>query len=177
MFRSECGRSFAVDRCFGQRKLSRQYIVILLICVFPMLANAELTGFDLRNYSGKIVLLDFWGSWCRACRHSFPWMNAMKAKYGNKGLIIVAVNNDLEKEEGMAFLEEYQANFEIIWDQDYVLAREYNVQAMPASFLIGPDGRILHRQVGFKVAEQGNYEAEIAVALENLKSKTVRSRQ
>jgi len=130
----------------------------------PSMAVSD-TELDLNRYSGKIVLLDFWGSWCAACVHTFPWMNAMQEKYEDQGLVVVAVNNDLEKEEGLAFLQEHPANFEIVWDQEYELARKYKVQAMPASFLLGSDGEILSKTVGFKLARRDEYEAEIVAAL------------
>lgn len=145
-----------------------QFIAAIIIATLsPSMALSD-TELDLKRYSGKIVLLDFWGSFCPVCVHTFPWMNAMQEKYEDQGLVIVAVNNDLEKEDGLAFLREYPANFEIIWDQEYALARQYKVQAMPASFLLGPDGEIMSKTVGFKMSRRDEYEAEIVAVLATL---------
>jgi thiol-disulfide isomerase/thioredoxin len=150
--------------CAMRARLVHCVAAVIFATLSPSMALSD-AGLDLQRYSGKIVLLDFWGSWCPACVHTFPWMNAMQKKYENQGLIVVAVNNDLEKEDGLAFLREHPAEFEIVWDQEYVLARKYKVQAMPASFLLGPDGEILSKTVGFKRAQQDEYEAEIVAAL------------
>jgi len=140
---------------------------VIFATLSPSMALSD-AEFDPQRYSGKIVLLDFWGSWCPACVRTFPWMNAMLKKYEDQGLVIIAVNNDLEKEDGLAFLRDNPADFEIVWDQEYVLARKYRVQAMPASFLLGPDGEILSNTVGFKMAQRNEYEAEIVAALATL---------
>ncbi|HFC93033.1 MAG TPA: TlpA family protein disulfide reductase, partial [Leucothrix mucor] len=49
---------------------------------------------DLTAYKGKVVLVDFWASWCSPCRQSFPWLNKMQQKYEAKGLVIIGANVD-----------------------------------------------------------------------------------
>jgi len=112
------------------------------------------------------VLLDFWASWCVPCRRSFPWMNEMQEKYAQDGLVIIAVNVDREVENAAAFLAEYPANFEIIYDPDAVLAKEYKIEVMPSSFIIGRNGASIDRHAGFKVKKQDEYEAVLRAALE-----------
>ena len=121
--------------------------------------------FDIDRYRGSVVIVDFWASWCVPCRRSFPWYNAMQDKYGDKGLIIVAVNLDAEPEAAEDFLAEYPPRFEIIYDESKDLARDYEVVAMPTSYLIGRDGDIRERHFGFKVKKQEEYEAAIVAAL------------
>ena len=70
---------------------------------------------DLEEYRGKVVMLDFWASWCVPCRRSFPWMNEMQARYGDDGLVIIGVNLDNERREADAFLVEYPADFTIVY--------------------------------------------------------------
>ena len=53
----------------------------------------------LSDYKGKLVYLDFWASWCGPCKQSFPWMNDMQARYGDKGLRIVGVNVDKKQDD------------------------------------------------------------------------------
>jgi thiol-disulfide isomerase/thioredoxin len=120
---------------------------------------------DLSDYHGKVVVLDFWASWCIPCRRSFPWMNEMQQKYADDGLVIIAVNLDKKTSEAEAFLQHYPAEFLIHFDHDRQLAREYAVEAMPSSFLIGRDGTIKDRHVGFKVAKTEEYEAAIVAEL------------
>jgi len=138
-------------------------LVIVLMTAVPSVSVAG--DLDLEKYAGKVVILDFWASWCVPCRRSFPWMNEMQEKYAEEGLIIIAVNVDREVENAAAFLAEYPANFEIVYDPDAALAKEYKIQVMPSSFVIGRDGASIDRHSGFKVKKQDEYEAVIRAAL------------
>ena len=75
----------------------------------------------LSQYKGKVVLLDFWASWCSPCRRSFPWFIAMQNKYQQQGLEVIAVNIDVERSDADAFLAEFAVNFTIIYDPDAVI--------------------------------------------------------
>jgi cytochrome c biogenesis protein CcmG/thiol:disulfide interchange protein DsbE len=135
-----------------------------LMALSPLLA-ADTDQLDLDQYHGKIVVLDFWASWCVPCRRSFPWMNSMQEKYGDDGLVIIAVNVDNEAADAAAFLQEYPAKFEIVYDNDRQLVRDYAIEAMPSSFLIGRDGNVIGNHLGFKTAKTEEYEAAIVAAL------------
>jgi cytochrome c biogenesis protein CcmG/thiol:disulfide interchange protein DsbE len=140
---------------------------ILLVIVFLTLSPLPSVAGDLNLeiHAGKVVLLDFWASWCVPCRRSFPWMNAMQDKYAEEGLVIIAVNLDREVENAAAFLAEYPANFEIVYDPDAALAKAYEVQVMPSSFVIDRNGAAIEQHAGFKVKKQDEYEAVIRSAL------------
>ena len=136
----------------------------LLLVVIPVAGKAADT-LNLDNYHGKILVLDFWASWCVPCRRSFPWMNEMQQKYGEDGLVIIAVNLDNEAADAQKFLQKYPAEFSILYDHDRQLAYEYAVEAMPSSFLIDRDGSIIERHLGFKSGKTDEYEAAIIAAL------------
>lgn len=123
---------------------------------------------DLSQFSGQVVVLDFWASWCVPCRRSFPWLNSMHSKYSGDGLIVVGINLDNEEALAAAFLDEFPAEFAIYFDRDKSLARQFDVAAMPSSFVIGPDGQVLAYHQGFRVADQDGYEAAIRAALQQL---------
>ena len=89
----------------------------------------------------------------------------MHAKYADEGLIIIGVNLDNEPDSALAFLEEFPADFKIYYDTDKELAREFGVQAMPSSYIIGRNGEIHATHFGFKVKKQDEYEAVIVEAL------------
>ena len=98
-------------------------LTILAMFLLPAYAQTNET-LDLSQYRGKVVVVDFWASWCVPCRRSFPWMNEMQAKYGDDGLVFLAVNTDNEASEAQAFLDEFPADFKIIYDDaDNSLAR------------------------------------------------------
>jgi thiol-disulfide isomerase/thioredoxin len=121
---------------------------------------------DLADYEGRVVVIDFWASWCVPCRRSFPWLNAMQSKYADDGLVIIGVNVDRVRADADAFLERFPATFNVIFDSEADLAKRFGVQAMPSSFVIGRDGAIRDRHLGFKTRKQDEYEAALVAALE-----------
>jgi len=127
------------------------------------------TDFDLLEFRGKVVVLDFWASWCVPCRRSFPWMNSMQEKYADDGLVIIGVNLDAVDADAQAFLRESPADFQIINDPEGALALEHDVVAMPTSYIFDRDGRLVTRHLGFKVKRQDEYEA---LLVETLSRKT-----
>jgi thiol-disulfide isomerase/thioredoxin len=136
----------------------------LLLGTFSPVAGAA-DSLQVSDYRGKVLVLDFWASWCVPCRRSFPWMNEMQQKYGDDGLVIVAVNLDNEASDAAEFLKAYPAEFTIAYDPTRKLARDYAVEAMPSSFVIGRDGTVIESHLGFKVAKIDEYEAAIVSAL------------
>jgi len=100
------------------------------------------------------------------CRRSFPWLNAMHEKYANDGLVIIGVNVDREHQAAADFLRDFPAQFQINYDPNGDLAREFGVQGMPSSVVIGRNGNIRDHHIGFKVKKQQDYEAAIVAALE-----------
>ena len=145
---------------------NRRFQTLMSVATLAVLALASMSGgaqadttLDLSEYDGKVVVLDFWASWCVPCRRSFPWMNDMQKKYGDEGLVIIGVNMDADAGEASEFLNDYPADFKIIYDPDGDLAREYDVIAMPSSYVIGRDGERVTRHLGFKVKQQDEYEA------------------
>jgi len=136
----------------------------LLLLIVSSNTTAEPT-FDLTEYKGKVVLLDFWASWCVPCRRSFPWMNNMQEKYGDEGLVIIGVNMDSDAEDRDKFLQEYPARFQIINDPDGGLASAHEVVAMPSSYIFDRNGEFVTRHLGFKVKKQDEYEALLVESL------------
>jgi peroxiredoxin len=92
-------------------------------------------------------------------------MNEMQAKYASEGLVVIAVNLDNQASDAEVFLQHYPAEFSVLYDHERQLARQYAIEAMPSSFLIGRDGTITERHLGFKVAKTDEYEAAIVAAL------------
>jgi len=151
---------------------SRMRLLIAIVAGWVLLqqpgsAVAEDT-FDISTYAGKVVIVDFWASWCVPCRRSFPWLNSMHQRYGDDGLVIVGVNLDQERAAAEEFLQEFPAEFNIHYDVSKELAKSYGVVAMPTSYLIGPDGEVRTTHYGFKVRKQDEYESAIVEALTEL---------
>ena len=142
---------------------------IVLLLAYTLFYAAPQASADLPEELGpvdaKLVWIDFWASWCTPCRRSFPWMNEMQAKYSADGLAIVAINVDKELSLAEAFLADTPAEFRVHYDPQGKLAEEFDVQAMPSSFLLNSNGDVIARHYGFRLADSAEYEAEIRSAL------------
>lgn len=89
----------------------------------------------------------------------------MMDKYQDSGLVIIGVNMDADSAEADAFLREYPANFHIVSDPNGDLARQYDVIAMPSSYIFDRNGALVTRHLGFKVKRQDEYEALLVKSL------------
>ena len=120
----------------------------------------------LSDYKGKAVYLDFWASWCGPCKQSFPWMNDMQTRYGDKGLRVVGVNVDKKLDDARKFLDRTPARFDVVFDAEGKTPTAYGVKVMPTSFLIAPNGRVLVIHGGFREEERDKLEREIKLMLD-----------
>ena len=141
---------------------------LLLVALLPGAAGAadSASGLDLSEYHGKVVVVDFWASWCAPCRRSFPWLDAMQRKYADEGLVVIGVNEDKSAADAEAFLRDVSADFRIVLDLEGEIARRYELIAMPSTYVFGRDGQLVARHLGFKVAKQSEYEALLRNLLE-----------
>lgn len=118
-------------------------------------------GLDLDQYRGKVVVVDFWASWCKPCRESIPWLNAMRARYAAQGLVVVGVNVDAKQGDAARFLREVPVNFEIVYDPSGELAERYRVESMPVSFVFDRAGHLVEQHLGFRDSDRAPYEATL----------------
>jgi thiol-disulfide isomerase/thioredoxin len=152
--------------------LSRSLALLSLLAFLLPLPSRSAT-LDLASYRGKVVLLDFWASWCEPCRHSFPWLSAMQEKYGPDGLVVIGVNVDRERAEADRFLASTPARFSLVYDPEGGLAAQYNLMGMPSSFLFDAEGRLVATHVGFRQNLREQREAELRAALFERKEASV----
>ena len=131
----------------------------------PAINLPALSGnFDLAELQGKVVYLDFWASWCKPCKKSFPWMSEIKKKYVEQGLEVVAINLDSDRSLADKFLKEFDINFVVAFDSEATSADEYKLRGMPTSYLIGRDGNLYASHIGFR----GKDTAKLEVAIKRL---------
>jgi thiol-disulfide isomerase/thioredoxin len=120
---------------------------------------------SLSDFQGKVVYLDFWASWCKPCRTSFPWMNQMQSKYEAQGLQVVSINLDKDKSSIATFLKSYPSNFKILLDPEGNVASAYDLLGMPTSYLIDKSGVLRKTHTGFFIKHTPQYEKEIIALL------------
>jgi len=97
---------------------------------------------DLQRHKGKVVLVNFWASWCPPCVHEMPSMARLKSHYAKRDFEILAVNLGEKKSQVLAFLKEHPVNFPVLLDSDALAVKQWNVFAYPSSYLIDKNGKI-----------------------------------
>ena len=129
---------------------------------FPDLASFKLEGKLPDSLKGKVVIVDFWASWCGPCKDSFPVMNDLQKKYGDQGLVIIAVNVDEVASDMQDFLKENKAAFVVVRDAKQKLVEIAGIPTMPGSFIIDETGKVRFAHSGFHGDEtRKQYEQEI----------------
>jgi len=129
---------------------------------FPDLASYKLEGKLPETLKDKVVLIDFWASWCDPCKASFPALNDFHKRYGPLGLVIIAVNVDENRADMDDFLKKNPAAFIVVRDSRQKLVEKVEVPTMPSSFLIDKDGKVQYLHSGYHGDEtKKKYEKEI----------------
>jgi thiol-disulfide isomerase/thioredoxin len=116
---------------------------------FPDFSAFKLEGKLPESLKDKVLIVDFWASWCDPCKESFPALNGLQKKYGDKGLIIVAVNVDEERADMESFLKEHPASFTVVRDAAQKLVAKTGIKTMPSSFVLDREGKVRFAHNGF----------------------------
>jgi thiol-disulfide isomerase/thioredoxin len=125
-----------------------------------------LPGGTLPKTSGKVVLVDFWASWCAPCKASFVTMAKLHQKYAAKGLVIIGIGVDDESKDYAAFVANHKVGFTLVHDVKQTAVGFFNPPTMPSSYLVDRSGKIRHIHKGFKGAKsEAEYIQEIEALL------------
>jgi thiol-disulfide isomerase/thioredoxin len=116
--------------------------------------------------AGKVLYVDFWASWCGPCLQSMPFMNELQQQYKTQGLEVIAVNLDENKEDAELFLKNHPVNVTVATNEDGNCPTQFDVQAMPSSYLIDKKGKIRHVQLGFHSSETKEMREKVKSLLE-----------
>ncbi len=101
----------------------------------------------LSKLRGKVVVLNFWATWCPPCRSEMPLFQRVYKKYSDRGFEIIGVSTDASEGQVRKFVKEFGLTFPIIMDKQNLTAK-FNVSGLPTSFLIDRDGRIIKVRLG-----------------------------
>lgn len=104
---------------------------------------------SLSQFRGKVVILNFWATWCPPCREEMPSMERLYRDYQDKGLVMLAVNVDENGKQAVAeFLQKTPHSFPILLDSENVAQNTYGVFRFPESFIIDRNGVVVEKIIG-----------------------------
>jgi len=129
------------------------------------LMDPDGTPTSLAALRGRVVLVDFWASWCAPCKASFPLLDAIHRDLHEKGVDVLAINVDERRRDMDAFLADRTHAMPVLVDPRGIAAKAFSVQAMPTSFILDRLGRIRFTHTGYTASTIQRYREEIAVLL------------
>ncbi|QYU67632.1 TlpA family protein disulfide reductase [Leptolyngbya sp. 15MV] len=128
------------------------------------LADPQGKPIALAELRGKVVLLDFWATWCGPCRQAMPAMQRLHEAHADEGLVVIGMNA-WENADPVAFKKEHGFTYTLALKADEVAAR-YGVTGIPAFFVIDRQGQIVHSGVGFGPGTEGDLTAAVRAAIQ-----------
>lgn len=149
---------FLLFACSGSKEKPKEKGEIKKKSTFIEVADFTLPTLDsdkisLSDFKGKVIILDFWATWCGPCRIEMPGFVELQTEYGERGLQILGVSLDGGRKEGVVeFCERYYVNYPIFMDNGEV-ARRFGVIAIPTTYIIDRDGNLVKKYVGAREKE------------------------
>jgi len=147
-------------------------LVIALVSFCSSLATAApLPSFSLENskgekissdaYRGKVVMLNFWASWCAPCRKEMPLLNAIYQELHGQGFELFAINTESSTGDAEALLAEMGLDFPILWDREGTVVQMLGVNAMPTTLVIDTEGEIQFVNRGYRPGDEKKYREQV----------------
>lgn len=129
----------------------------------PDFTLASNTGANIRlkDLRGKVVMINFWATWCAPCRKELPLLNKIYNKYKSKGFVLLGVNIDNSNKLAIKMIKELKINFPVLFDKTQATSEAYDLQAMPSTFIVDKHGVIRFRHFGFKSGYERKYEKDV----------------
>lgn len=120
---------------------------------------------SLEQMKGKVVMLNFWASWCGPCRTEMPLLEQMHKRYSALGFTLVGVNVEANTADAERWLKDTPVSFPVLFDRDSKVSKLYDVNAMPSTVFIDRKGNIRYLHRGYKPGDEGEYLNQIRALL------------
>ncbi len=115
---------------------------------------------------GKVVLVDFWASWCAPCREELPVLQRLYDRHRSRGFTVIGVNVDRERRNMDGFVERFRLTFPVVHDANHRVADRYAPTTMPSSYLVDRAGVVRHVFRGFRASDARELEERIRALLD-----------
>jgi thiol-disulfide isomerase/thioredoxin len=136
----------------------------------PGFALADMDGEQhrLTDYKGKVVLVNFWATWCPPCRREMPALEVLYLKYRERGLIVLAVNQWEDADHVFAYMGQLNVfpTFPVLFDPESRVSADYGVKGLPTSFLVDRQGRLVYRAIGGREFDHPDIERLLQTLLQ-----------
>ena len=155
----------AAGACNKKENASTALPSAQISAVAPDFTLADISGKNvaLTDFRGKVVLLEFWATWCPPCKASVPAMVALHNKYGQKGFSVIGVSIDTDS-DALEKIRQFAASNNISYPvllANNATPKAYDVVSIPTSFLIGKDGKIVDIFRGYSEEFDKNISAQV----------------
>ena len=121
---------------------------------------------SLGELKGKVVMVNFWATWCVPCRQEMPHLQALYEGYNSLGFELLAVNVEKNNAEGARkWLEETPVTFPVLFDPNNEVTKLYKVQTMPSTVLVARDGTMRFIHHGYKPGYENDYQTQVRALL------------
>ena len=115
----------------------------------------------LKEQRGKVVLVNFWATWCAPCREEMPQLNKLFDKYRASGFNLLGVNVDEDSRNAAGIASQLGVKFPVLLDSDQAVSKLYALSAMPSTLLIDRDGRLRFSHAGYRPGYELEYDRQI----------------
>ena len=120
---------------------------------------------SLAQLKGKVVMLNFWASWCGPCRQEMPLLDQMHKRYSALGFTLVGVNVDANSKDAEEWLSKTPVSFPVLFDKESKVSKLYDVSTMPYTVFIDRKGNVRYLHKGYKPGDEGEYLNQIRALL------------
>ena len=115
----------------------------------------------LAEQRGRVVLVNFWATWCGPCKQEMPHLNGLYDKYRSSGFVLMGVNVDEDPKTAAGTASRFGLRFPVLFDADKAVSKLYDLQSMPATVLIDRDGKVRFLHRGYRDGLEDAYERQI----------------
>jgi peroxiredoxin len=119
----------------------------------------------LAEQRGRVVMVNFWATWCAPCRQEMPHLERLHATYRSAGFVLLGVSIDDDPKQALAVAERLGVSFVILLDVDKAVSRRWDLRTMPSTVLIDRDGQIRHVHRGYREGHEVTYDQQIRALL------------
>jgi peroxiredoxin len=122
-----------------------------------------MTGPNLRlkEQRGRVVMVNFWATWCGPCRQEMPQLNRLYEKYKGSGFVLLGVNVDDDTSKAAEVASKLGVTFPVLLDTDKAVSKMYDLSTMPSTVIIDRDGKVRYVHRGYLAGYEENYEKQI----------------